>query len=211
MLSVRQINLRIYIPRSRVSYASWLARTIYTKMVDSCWAFGCANRFWSTKRTFLYGFPTFLRLEGSKGSCQWSAKAGPYWILRENMWRLLCIRKANCQKPQHNSRFLPRARLILRLLYINICSYPAMFYTFYRRKASEKERWYRLGTCTYRLILHKCSRHVEACWKKPVVSKAFGYWEDTDGICAKRALSVLDVRSQITCLRWKRVSKSMGC
>ena len=36
-----------------------------------------------------------------------------------------------------------RAGLMLKLLYINICSYPAMFCVFYRRQATGKERRYR--------------------------------------------------------------------
>ena len=68
-----------------------------------------------------------------------------------------------------------------------------MFCTFYCSKASEKKVISTRGT--YRFCLHKCSRHVEAWWKrKPNWSKALGYWENIDRIYVNLALRVLDVR-----------------
>ena len=57
MLSVRPINEFTPRSRSRVSYTPRLIRT--TKMVVSCSAFGCANRFGALQGHFLKDFQNF--------------------------------------------------------------------------------------------------------------------------------------------------------
>ena len=54
------------------------------------------------------------------------------------MWQLFCVRKVNCPKARANTRFQPCV-VDTKVVYINICSYPAMFCAFIVGKPPDKK------------------------------------------------------------------------
>ena len=133
MLSVRPFNLST--PRTHicVSYAPWLGRT--TKMVVSCCAYGCANCFGARQELGFYRFPTFPE----------ARRKQRIWAVKREVWapskysRICGNHFVSGKLTVYTSKLtldFSRARLILKLLHINICSYPVMFCTVLPRQAS---------------------------------------------------------------------------